>query len=304
MLWFLPLFFFAFGTIIGSFLNVLVLRYGARSLFRTRSACGSCGKSLSASELIPLFSFLLQRGRCRGCRSRISWQYPLVELLTGFVFAAIFWKHPFLFLDFSYSRYSVIQLLVIGTELLIWSVLFALSVYDLKHNIIPNGLVYGFAGLALFLFLIKLLQGGFYPLWLFDLFASSFLALFFVLIWLFSRGRAIGLGDAKLIAGFSPLVGGASAVSAVVLGFWIGASVAIFALILKAVIALLPQHVLTGFPVVVRLGGSLRGLKLALKNLTMKSELPLAPFLVVGLFIVYLTGIDVTGLSLLLQPDY
>ncbi|MDO8561738.1 MAG: prepilin peptidase, partial [bacterium] len=77
-----------FGLIIGSFLNVLIVRGGVRAL-SGRSACMSCGRGIPWYDLIPVFSWVLLRGRCRFCRSKISVQYPLVELTTALLFAAL-----------------------------------------------------------------------------------------------------------------------------------------------------------------------------------------------------------------------
>ena len=78
---------FILGLIIGSFLNVVIMRLNTgESMIKDGSRCFSCGKNLKWYELVPVFSFIAQRGRCRECGSRISWQYPIVELITGVVF--------------------------------------------------------------------------------------------------------------------------------------------------------------------------------------------------------------------------
>lgn len=87
------IFFFLFGLIIGSFLNVVIYRYNTGRSVQGRSGCLSCGKTLSAVELIPLFSFIFQKGKCHGCGSKISWQYPLVEFSTGIAFTLIAFKY-------------------------------------------------------------------------------------------------------------------------------------------------------------------------------------------------------------------
>ncbi|MDO8429924.1 MAG: prepilin peptidase [bacterium] len=83
---------FIFGLTFGSFLNVVSFRYSPeKSLFSFRnllgrSHCPQCGKTLNWYELVPVFSFLIQKGKCRSCGEKISWQYPLVELASGFIF--------------------------------------------------------------------------------------------------------------------------------------------------------------------------------------------------------------------------
>src|SRR3990172_10965002 len=85
------LFFFIFGSAVGSFLNVVLLRFHKRkSIVKNRSHCPKCKHDLSAFDLIPIWSFLFLRGRCRYCNKKISWQYPLVEAATGIIFLAGF----------------------------------------------------------------------------------------------------------------------------------------------------------------------------------------------------------------------
>ena len=146
----LTIIFFALGLIIGSFLNVVIARYNTQKNFGGRSACMSCENKLCWYELIPLFSFFALRGRCRSCKTKISTQYPLVELGTGLLFALLFLKFQNVFffstIDFaiSYALYATM-----------FSLLVVIAVYDLKHKIIPDtlSLVFGvLAFLGLFLF--------------------------------------------------------------------------------------------------------------------------------------------------------
>ena len=251
------IFFFLFGTIAGSFLNVLTLRHGASGL-SGRSRCLSCGKTLAWSELIPLLSFFLQRRRCRGCKSRISWQYPLVELATGLIFALVFWKHFSVLPLFSYS---VIQLLVVCLELLLWSVLIALAVYDIRHKIIPNSFVYGLCFFS-FLYLITS-YFIFHTSYFLDFWGGPLLALALAAVWFFSHGRAMGLGDAKLALGLGWFLGLSLAFSAVVVAFWTGAIVGL------CLIAFSKMR-------------SARG------NYGMKSEIPFALYLAFGAFLAFI----------------
>lgn len=210
---------FVFGAIIGSFLNVIIYRYNTGgSIIKGGSQCFNCGKKLKWSELIPILSFVIQKGRCRSCRSRISIQYPLVEFFTGIIFVLVF----------QITHYS---LLVTGYYFIIFGLLIVIAVYDLKHQIIPNPFVYSFIGFSFFSPIITR-----YSLLVTD-YVSYFLAglaffSFFGLFWLVSKGTWMGLGDAKLALGIGWLLGFSKGMVALLFSFWIGAVVSIFLLFL------------------------------------------------------------------------
>ncbi len=85
---------FTTGLIFGSFLNAWIWRTREKkSILKGRSVCPTCKKALHWYENIPIFSFFYQKGRCRGCKVAISWQYPLVELGAGLLFAFVAWFH-------------------------------------------------------------------------------------------------------------------------------------------------------------------------------------------------------------------
>src|SRR3989338_1260199 len=84
-------FIFIFGLIVGSFLNSVVYRLEqCQSFIKGRSFCPYCKHQLSWLDLVPVFSFLILKGKCRYCQKKISWQYPLVEFFTGILFVLIF----------------------------------------------------------------------------------------------------------------------------------------------------------------------------------------------------------------------
>lgn len=117
------------GLAVGSFLNVVIVRLPeARSLVRPRSACPGCGAAIAWHDNIPLLSFVLLRGRCRACGIRIPWRYPLVEALTGALFAA------------SFAAFGPSIDFVVAAALL--SALVAITFIDLDHQIIPNAITY------------------------------------------------------------------------------------------------------------------------------------------------------------------
>jgi len=248
---------FIFGTIIGSFLNVVIYRFNTGKGLMGRSSCFSCGKVLAWFELVPIVSFLFQQGRCLKCKCKISWQYPLVELITGVVFTLIAWKLfvveglPFLTSSF----------LLFALYLVIFSILIVIAVYDLKHTIIPNFFVYLFILLSSGIFFMQILgifKGGIFTFYLQDLLAPLILFLFFGGLWLFSGGRWMGFGDAKLSVGIGLLLGWKASIVAFLLSFWVGAIVGILLLSLK-------QY-----------------------SFTMKSEIPFGPFLAFGTFLTFI----------------
>ena len=86
---------FAFGAIVGSFLNVVLMRKNTgESVVSSRSRCFSCGKILYWFELVPILSFVIQGGKCRNCRSRISFQYPIIEVGSGIIGILTYFKFP------------------------------------------------------------------------------------------------------------------------------------------------------------------------------------------------------------------
>ena len=216
------IFVFIFGTIVGSFLNVLVLRYNTGvSAMRGRSFCFSCGKKLGPLELVPVFSFLFQKGKCTGCESKISWQYPVVEALTGLLFVGVFMKYS-----------GAIGLLYdtwyIALSLIVMAVLVSITVYDFKHKIIPDGLTVTFGILALLkiladYFLMTNPAGEIKLHIITFLLAGPILALPLFFIWLISHGRWMGLGDPKLVLCIGWFLGPVYGLSAVILSFWSGA---------------------------------------------------------------------------------
>jgi leader peptidase (prepilin peptidase)/N-methyltransferase len=172
---------FLFGITIGSFLNVCILRIPkGESIVTVPSHCMSCGKRLHWYELIPLFSWLILRGKCRGCKAPVSPQYPLVEAVNGVAWVLIF-------LIFDLTTYTLLCCLLT-------SALLALSVIDGRTCEIPLG----FNIFILFLGIAHLiLDLSNFPMYLIGFFAVS-LPLYLIL--LVTGGKGIGGGDVKLMA--------------------------------------------------------------------------------------------------------
>ena len=221
--WLIPVYLFVFGLCIGSFLNVVILRYRPeRSAFALmpltgRSHCMACGKTLAWYELLPVISFLIQRGRCRSCRINLSAQYPLVELLTGFIFLT-----PLYFYDPFMRLYS----LEIGW---LWVLAFlaflVIAAIDYYWMIIPDELNLFLVALGFGRIALEQMNGTFGAFT--GSFAGSFAALFgfrndvavnhiagaaigvllIGVIILVTRGRGMGVGDLKLAGALGFLFG-------------------------------------------------------------------------------------------------
>ena len=287
------IFLFLFGIAIGSFLNVVIFRYDPdKKLFSGiggRSHCMSCRKTLRWFELIPLFSFLIQFGRCRSCKARLSFQYPLLELITGLIFVLV----PYVLTPIS----GEIPYFQIGLWLLVFISLLILTVVDLRLYIIPDGLniFIGILALANLAFLYMQSDFGSLSGELYHTlsgltrtgFEGSFLGghamLFFVTdsplinsamgaafglaffggIYVLTRGRGMGFGDVKL---------------ALPAGFLLGLPDMILATMLAFII------------------GALFGLGLmALKRKTMKQMIPFGPFIELGVTLVFFFGYDIVN---------
>lgn len=253
---------FLLGVAIGSFLNVVIYRLHTGKSLQGRSHCLSCGKTLKWYELVPLISYIFLRGRCKTCGSYVPIRYFLVELFTGL---------SFLYLGNHFFGETALLIL----HFLLISLLITVFAYDIRHTIIPNELV-----IAIFFVAIAFIS---YDAFLFQ--ATDFVSTisggvvasgFFLGLWLYSKGKWIGLGDAKLAFPLGLIIGLEGAFSFIVVSFWIGAVVSILLLIVQYI-----------------LGRGKRYLSFMSAPLTIKSEVPFAPFLIIGFLLVHLYSIDV-----------
>jgi len=249
-----------FGLIIGSFLNVLIIRFGQRSL-GGRSACMSCGRVLSWYDMVPVFSWLALGGKCRTCKAPISAQYPIVEAMTGILFAFV--------------GASVLALPAQIVGCVIAALLLMIAAYDLRHTIIPDPWVYTFAALALVSQLLLSSRGGFD---LMTLLSGPLVAVPLFALWFFSRGAWMGFGDVKLALGIGWLLGPLYGIAAVFFAFVIGAAVSLPLIFFSSQAwgAFADRFI------------QLRSWRMGGAGFTIKSEIPFGPFLVASTLIIWL----------------
>ena len=179
---------FLIGISIGSFLNVCIYRIPKKEdIVFERSHCMSCGNVLKWYELIPLFSFLVQGGKCRNCKTKLSVQYPLIELLNGLIYVWIFMAKGF-------QPESILFCICA-------SVLIVISVIDWRTYEIPFGcnIVIGILGIVR-----VILDLAHWYDYVIGFFAVS--GLFLIIYWI-TKGRGIGGGDIKLMAAAGLLLG-------------------------------------------------------------------------------------------------
>lgn len=269
---------FVIGICIGSFLNCIIYRLESSqgklsflrdnpqnktSFLQGRSFCPKCKQKLGFFDLIPILSFLSLKGRCRYCHQGISWQYPIVEIITGMIFLLIT-SYGLRVTD--YEIFNFQNLLLTAYYLLISCFLIIIFIYDLKHYLIPDQIIYPAIGLA---FLYQLFFTS-YGLQVTDYELSQFanfilagfgVAIFFFLIWFISRGKWMGFGDVKL---------------GLLMGLFLGYPNILLALFSAFLI------------------GAIIGIGLILfKKKQLKSQVPFGPFLVIGTFIALFWGKEI-----------
>ncbi len=232
---------FLFGLIMGSFLNAVIYRLDSgESIVKSRSHCPKCGHVLAWYELVPIFSFVIQGGKCRECKGSISWQYPMVELATAILFVLVlYYNLPLLY------------------TLTISSLLMVIFVYDLKHYIIPDKIIYP----AILVSGIFVWQHATYNIQ-YTIYAAIGASVFFAAMFFASRGKWMGFGDVKL---------------AFFMGLFLGW-----------------PNILVGLFAAFMLGGIIGMGLIAYGKKTMKSQVPFGPFLVTGTFIAMFLGDKIT----------
>ncbi len=278
---------FLLGLGFGSFLNVVSFRYKPEQklfdlkIIGGRSRCPHCKKQLRWYELIPILSFLFQKGKCRHCGHKLSWQYPIVEILSALIFVAV----PLQIFNFQFSifnefsNYSITQLLITVIWIFIFLLFLLLAIIDFHHYIIPDEInillaVFGIILIPLttynlqlttsFIGHYSLLFGSLGNIWVNHIIAAVLAMAFFGLIIAISRGRGMGVGDLKLGGALGLIFGWPDILFVLALSFIVGAAIGIILMLNK--------------------------------TKTMKDIVPFGPFLVIGSALVFFFGFQIVNL--------
>ncbi len=191
---------FIIGLALGSFVNALVWRLHEQkkgktglSILNGRSICPNCKHKLAWYDLVPVISWLTLSGKCRYCQKSISKQYPIVEIISGVVFAGSYFFWP-------ETVNANGQWILLATWLICSVGLLALAVYDLKWMLLPNKIIYptllaAFSGRLIYLLFFESNPGHAVFLWILSILISSGV---FYALYVISNGKWIGFGDVRL----------------------------------------------------------------------------------------------------------
>ena len=255
-------FIFSVGASIGSFLNVLIDRLPQEKKITGRSVCDHCHHQLAWYDLIPILSFFLLKGRCRYCRKKISFQYPLVEILTGLMFVFVF-----VFLQITNNQFQIRYLLYWLLVISYWGLISCFIVIffsDVKYHLISDYILWVLFCFSLFFHLAT--NFNLFQLISIYFFSSIIVAFPIWLIYFLSKEKAMGLGDVYLSA---------------ILGFLLGWQKGFLALYLAFV-----------------LGGFLGFLLILFGRKKLKSKIAFGPFLIIGAFVMLFFGKTILNMVL------
>lgn len=252
---------FILGLMVGSFLNVVIFRLNTEEkIVNSRSKCLFCSHKLAWYDLFPVASFLALRGKCRYCKEKLSVQYPLVEIAAAVLITML------LISVFGGGDFSTLNIVRFLLGVYLFSALVVIFVFDIKHYIIPDEVVFPAIGIAAILVLIGAspLVGGWDKSMLLDAVGGAILtAGFFQFLVTITEGKGMGGGDVKL---------------GLLLGIILGIEKSILMLFISFV------------------SGAVIGvLLIGLRRKKMSSAIPFAPFLILAFFVSYFYGSEIIG---------
>lgn len=247
---------FIFGVILGSFVGamswrVYLFRGNTRKLFQGRSMCEDCKHELSTLDLIPVFSFLLLRGKCRYCGTRIGYFTLFIELFTGFVFLLTYVLWPYGFSAINIFYFSLWLLVIVG--------FLVSSIYDFRWRELPSVVLYPILFIIVIGLTAYVLYSHNYSIILSRIYGVLISGGIFYLLYQLSDGKWIGGGDVRL---------------GVLIGLIIGGPMnSIFMLFIASVSGLLYS-----LPFLIK------------KKLGKTKQIPFGPFLMLACYIIFMFG--------------
>ncbi|MEK7171327.1 MAG: prepilin peptidase [Patescibacteria group bacterium] len=214
---------FILGAAIGSFTSVIIYRLHKKEkgIFGGKSSCAECKTALKPLDLVPILSYLVLRGKCRYCNKEISYMYPALELVTGALFALLFYKFQFVDsnLVFSEAILGMYALYAFYTFVLVFTFFFDLHYLKVSDEILIPAILIG---------LIATIATPLTPHFIDALIGLGIGVAFFGLQSLVSRGKWVGLGDLRIGAFMGVILGWELMLVALFISYMIGSAISIF----------------------------------------------------------------------------
>lgn len=258
---------FIYGASLGSFANLVADRLRVKTVLKGRSQCLHCSHKLTWKELVPIVSFLYQKGRCKKCKTKLSYSYLWSEVLSGLLISilpTVIANQVDVFTSPSALIYGVFLFFIFSISI---ALCMAIVIYDLRHMLVP-------LELALVLLIIgmvaTLARQYFYHFNIFDFFSGVIVAFPYLLMYLISKGKWVGMGDVFMYAALGFLIGLPMGASMFFYSVWIGSLVALMLMILHK------------------------------KDYNLKSEIPFTPFIVIGFLLALYSHADILSITGLL----
>jgi prepilin signal peptidase PulO-like enzyme (type II secretory pathway) len=208
-----------YGLIVGSAINAIVWRiYAEKKWSKGRSACPDCNHALAAKDLVPVFSWLALRGKCRYCRKQIHWQYPAVEVLTAVLFALS---------AIALAPVTMVDYATFVLWLVLLSMMIILAVYDLRWMLLPDRIIKPAIVVTIVLLSVLALSGAPMQVYWGPIVAAVIAGTVFYILASLADGRLMGGGDVKLVFLMGLILGVSRTTLALLIAFNVAALVGV-----------------------------------------------------------------------------
>ena len=250
---------FIYGASIGSFVQVIASRFRVAPIMKGRSKCLSCGEALRPSDLIPVVSYFLLKGRCRYCKTTYGVSSLVVEVLFGLSFLL-------LYKTVLVGEVSLLtSALLLGYYTVLLGTMGVMALYDRVHSYIPFPFLVTFLVITTCVFIVRVTGDPS----ILNLLSPLFVALPFLILWIVTRGKGLGFGDVILFFGVGEFFGTSHGLAVLIISVWLGALVGLY---IKYIVAR--------------------------KNPNGTTAIPFVPFIVLAFLLVLFTGIDLFSIAM------